>query len=81
MSHSLWRKFWREVGEALVVIVLMHVMSDKPLSVTKLLRSTLLMAMVTTFLETYDKKIHDSVKQGITATAGGSLLPKPHVST
>lgn len=70
----LFQVFVREMLEALVLIILVSVVSDKPMQFDRIFRAMLVVACITTFLERYNPDVYKTMKQGMTSSAGGNMI-------
>lgn len=68
-------KYVQEVFEALVVIVIYKLMiMNGPLDYFLILKSALVIGIVTTILESYDSGYKNSLKNGAVSTIGVAIL-------
>lgn len=68
-------KYVQEVFEALVVIVIYKLMTSKePLDYLLILKSGLVIGVITTILESYDSAYKNSLKNGAVASIGVVML-------
>ena len=74
---TVWQKFLRELMEAMVLVTMVSVVSDKPLFSWKTGRAVCIVEVLTTVLETWHPEYYRLIKQGMTASAGGTLIRGP----
>lgn len=70
----LVKKFTEELTEALVIVLVIHVVADKPLEVGRVLRIAITLAMITTAIEEYSPALSEKIKEGVRFTAGASIV-------
>ena len=71
---NLMQKFAEEMTEALVIVLVIHVVADKPMDPWRVARIATTLAIITTGVELYSPTLAEKIKEGVRFTAGASIV-------
>ena len=72
--RHLTQKFAEEMTEALIIVIVIHVVADKPMDPWRILRISTTLAIITTGIELYSPTLAEKIKEGVRFTAGASIV-------
>jgi hypothetical protein len=72
--RKIYIKFCIEVLEALAIVTVIYMVTDKTFDVAKIIRIALVVACITTVLELYRPEAHSKVKDALLFSFGSSLI-------
>lgn len=73
-ASQIYLKFRQELIEAFLLVLIIHVVADRTIQWQKMLRITLVLAVIITVLELYDPELQQKVKEGVRFSAGSSVV-------